>query len=1185
MNQSSENLIRGTRLPARRALALLACSVLIGGSLSAQTTKPTATPSDDQSRSSLPTAKEVSDSSHQTSASGSEEDVTTLSPFVVTADEDHGYRALSTLGGTRLRSDLKDVAASISVVTKDFMKDVNITDSTSMLVYTLGTEVGGYGGNFSGVGDPTNTGSYSDALGQLTPSNRVRGLTSADSAREYFASGVPFDSYNVDRVEINRGANAVLFGLGSPAGIINTIIIKADPRKNKASFEAQYGSYGAYRASLDINQVLLPDKLAVRVASVFDEAKYRIESAYNKKRAITGTITYQPLPNTTIRVTHEHGRSDSTKPQIRPPYDSFTWWWAAGKPVWDPTTGTGYLMGTPQAPFSTTGPTAIFNPNGTRAGSPGIYLSGNFGGWRGSEIGLFYQDPNSSKLGGVNIGGGQTVDGVEAFTNNVIPNPVSPSSLTSAGMVGINTGSTFIREVYQANNPYQSLFTQEPQITDPHIFDFYHQQMGGPTQYEWGEWVNTNVEVDQTFLDRRAGVSVAYQKEEINSGYVAPSDYTLDLDINVKLPNGAPNPNFLRPVMASFGSKAVNDSSAESYRATGYYDLDLRKAGPRWLGEILGHHYLQANYMSQESDNRSLSGYPFSDNYDYVTAANIYGLPANEGSNSRIVAAVSYLGPSVANAATPGDARAQGLTVAQDPSGLQTIGVLYHPNPGTSNPAQSKPWQAANFGLITNGRYDLNNTVSGANTSKLQVHSLSSALQSYWFDGNLVSTVGWRKDRVWSYNATASTFTALGTRDIRPDVFYPTLSQTSANSSTSWGIVGHLPEFLRRYLPLGTELSAFYNSSDNFRIAPVRYTLTQQAIPSETGTTREYGIAVSTFDGKLDLKVAHYQTIAANSTVGSLGGALNQLSIMAGGVIDRDFAGENQTNAAGITQFENWLSSATGKIYTSAFGYTFTNNAGGATPTATYGNYSTWSIAPQTISAVSAVKSTGYEFEATYNPIKNWRIAANASETEAVRTDIAPELHDFVFGPNGLVSLVQNPDGSPTAAGALVGSPSAQTPNTLKNWVFSNIINNGLVTTFAQEGTTSSELRKWNWRLVTDYQFVDHFLKGFSVGGAVRWQDKGLIGYGGGTIVSGGNKLIVSDVSKPYYGPIDVVYDMWFGYEHKLRRNIDWRIQLNIKNVGVGNELIPLQADPNGHVVMWRIKEPQKWTLTNTFEF
>ncbi len=48
-----------------------------------------------------------------------------LSPFVVNDSEDKGtYRASSTLAGTRVRTNLKDVASSISVVTEQFLQDV-----------------------------------------------------------------------------------------------------------------------------------------------------------------------------------------------------------------------------------------------------------------------------------------------------------------------------------------------------------------------------------------------------------------------------------------------------------------------------------------------------------------------------------------------------------------------------------------------------------------------------------------------------------------------------------------------------------------------------------------------------------------------------------------------------------------------------------------------------------------------------------------------------------------------------------------------------------------------------------------------------------------------------------------------------------------------------------------------------
>jgi hypothetical protein len=52
-----------------------------------------------------------------------------------------------------------------------------------------------------------------------------------------------------------------------------------------------------------------------------------------------------------------------------------------------------------------------------------------------------------------------------------------------------------------------------------------------------------------------------------------------------------------------------------------------------------------------------------------------------------------------------------------------------------------------------------------------------------------------------------------------------------------------------------------------------------------------------------------------------------------------------------------------------------------------------------------------------------------------------------------------------------------------------------------------------------------------------------------------------------------------------LGPRINWKLQLNVRNLGVGNSLKPLAAWPDGTVVQWTLREPQRWTLTNTFSF
>jgi len=169
-------------------------------------------------------------------SAAAEEDIVELSPFEVSAsDASDGYQVKDTLGGTRVRTDMSDVASSISVVSKKLLEDTGITNAQQLLVYTTNTEVGGINGNFSGVSS-RGTGVQGNAehgrLSNPGAVNRARGLSPMDNTRNYFLSEIPWDSYNIDRVDISRGPNSFLFGVGSPSGISNA-------STNEATFKRQ----------------------------------------------------------------------------------------------------------------------------------------------------------------------------------------------------------------------------------------------------------------------------------------------------------------------------------------------------------------------------------------------------------------------------------------------------------------------------------------------------------------------------------------------------------------------------------------------------------------------------------------------------------------------------------------------------------------------------------------------------------------------------------------------------------------------------------------------------------------------------------------------------------------------------------------------------------------------------------
>ncbi len=221
-----------------------------------------------------------------------DDETVTLTPFEVSTSRDTGYQATETLSGTRIRTNLADVGSAITVVTKEFLKDIGATDSGSLLQYTTNTEVAGTLGTYAGLGNGT---SVDETANLRAPSGaqRVRGLASADNTRDFFGTDIPWDSYNVDRIEIQRGPNSILFGLGSPAGIVNATTNNAEFR-NFGSADTRFGSYGTKRGSLDLNQQLIPKVLSLRIDGLWNNQKYQQKPSFQNDHRLSGALRFDP---------------------------------------------------------------------------------------------------------------------------------------------------------------------------------------------------------------------------------------------------------------------------------------------------------------------------------------------------------------------------------------------------------------------------------------------------------------------------------------------------------------------------------------------------------------------------------------------------------------------------------------------------------------------------------------------------------------------------------------------------------------------------------------------------------------------------------------------------------------------------------------------------------------------------
>ncbi|MBI5688968.1 MAG: hypothetical protein HZC55_02640 [Verrucomicrobia bacterium] len=262
-------------------------------------------------------------------ASAAAGEVVTLSPFEISASEDRGYLATSTMAGSRINSSLRDVAAQISVMTPEFLSDVGATSLAEAYLYSTNTE-----------GTYEHTPGSNVAFGTLNirVDTRVRGLNTATNSRNFFRTLAVVDGYNTERLTFASGPNSVLFGLGSPGGIVDSTLKRAN-FANRAEVAFRADNHDSTRSALDLNRVLVPGRVALRVAALYDDSRDWIKPNHDRQNRYYGTLTVKPFTHTTARYFFEHARRDASRTQAKLPFDFVTPWIEAGRPLFDNSRG------------------------------------------------------------------------------------------------------------------------------------------------------------------------------------------------------------------------------------------------------------------------------------------------------------------------------------------------------------------------------------------------------------------------------------------------------------------------------------------------------------------------------------------------------------------------------------------------------------------------------------------------------------------------------------------------------------------------------------------------------------------------------------------------------------------------------------------------------------------------------
>ncbi|MDA0350174.1 MAG: TonB-dependent receptor plug domain-containing protein [Verrucomicrobia bacterium] len=1139
-----------------------------------------------------------------------DEEVYDLSPFTVDATEDTGYVATATLAGTRVRTDLKDLGAAISVYTQEFMEDTAATDAATLLSYTSNTEVGGNQGNFSGAeADLDNGGRFMQSDARTNPqlNQRIRGLGRADLTRGLFLTDIPFDSFNTDRVTVSRGPNSLLFGIGSPGGVIENSTKQAIHNSDFGELGLRFDNYGSWRAEFDYNKSIIEDRVALRISFLDENQEFKQEPAFENQIRLYAALDMVLFENknnewldaTKLRINREIGDQDGSPVEIIPPSVAYHGWFeptpaniqqysgiAPPPMVVSPSEGGSWQF------QETYNPYAIRSEKGINTNSHQSWFRWIAALWDDN------QNPTANLGTGDGLQGYQSLmtwaakrgDTLDSTGLAGTPGVVAAFGADAPGTMPINSYIDF-----HSNSPYSEPFAigfAVPTIQNRDVFDYRNKIYSGGVDRVEREFDATNFALDQSFFNNKLAVEIALDKQHYESyqdflftgsgGTSTTGPYDLYVSIVEYLPDGRPNPNLGRAyTRVGRPETRFAEINRETFRITAFGELDLTdKDG---LLKWLGRHRITGLYNDHQRDNHSINRREawVSNEFDVRAAVQ---QPTLNGARST-AAYVFFSSDSLLGVQSLDDVRINQINVPRPKPG-DSYNVIYT-DTSSANRAVSER-------TLKTGHVQVERYVNDEGISQTNIEAKAFAWQSYLFNENIVGLYGYREDDVEVFSrATDSELEALGididSRDSlgRWNPQYTRLSKTPADQqtgdTTTWSIVARYPEDLLGDLPAGMDIQLHYSESENFNPVGLRNNALGQAVGQPTGTTEEYGFLVGFAENKFIVK-ANWYTTALNDV--DAGPRVNVASEAYGRI-------NSYRNADLIGRtFDNQLVTVTGDpaafpiqdyetFYTTALNAVPSEIRAIVNPRKVDNELNDgiwdqieWDNVPNLRSFQDRV-AEGFEVELVANPTPGWRIMANISQQETVASNTASKMSAVV---EAYTTNLQS-----TRLGELRRDASGDvaTRTTESIWLSESVAE--VRGAKALDGTKSNEQREWRYTVVSTYRFMEGKLRGFSVGGAARWESKAATGYVFELEPESGVPIPV--VNKPFFDDGLFNGDLWVGYEKKLTDKIDWRVQLNVRNAFGDNDDIPVKTNPDGQVAVIRIPNPRTIYLSNTFKF
>ena len=200
-----------------------------------------------------------------------------------------GYRVDTISSATKTATPLRDVPQSVTIVTRELIKDQLMMSMADVVRYV------------PGIAAHQGENNRDDVV--------IRGNR---SSADFFVNGVRDDVqyyrdlYNLERVEALKGPNAMIFGRGGGGGVVNRVTKEAGFAPVRGA-TLQAGAYDNRRVTGDVNQPLT-DTVAFRMNGMFEDSGSFRNGVALERGAVNPTLTFTPGGRTRITAGYEYLR-------------------------------------------------------------------------------------------------------------------------------------------------------------------------------------------------------------------------------------------------------------------------------------------------------------------------------------------------------------------------------------------------------------------------------------------------------------------------------------------------------------------------------------------------------------------------------------------------------------------------------------------------------------------------------------------------------------------------------------------------------------------------------------------------------------------------------------------------------------------------------------------------------------